>query len=98
MLGYEYHYAAEAEYLDAIRRYSRISAELGMSFVTEVEAAIERARQFPEAYGKIERNLRRVIPHRFPYVVIYEILENRIFIWAVAHTKREPGYWKSRVR
>jgi toxin ParE1/3/4 len=97
VVGYEYHSTAEAEYLEAVRHYSRIREELGLSFVTEVESAIERARRFPEAYGKVAPNIRHIGTRRFPYVIIYEALPDRIFIWAVAHTSREPGYWKKRV-
>jgi hypothetical protein len=49
VVGYEYHPAAYTEYLEAVRYYTHIRSELGMSFVTEVESAIQRARQFPEA-------------------------------------------------
>ena len=97
MLGYEYHEGAETEYFEAISYYARIEANLGLSFVTEVESAIERARQFPAAYGRIGASLRHVATHRFPYAVIYEVLEDRIFIWAVAHTSRKPGYWRERM-
>ena len=96
MLGYDYHPAAEAEYHEAIRYYCRIRAELGTAFVAEIEAAVERARRFPEGYRSISGNLRRVLTRRFSYSVIYEVWEDRIFIWAVAHTSREPGYWKGR--
>ncbi|MCI0538365.1 MAG: type II toxin-antitoxin system RelE/ParE family toxin [Verrucomicrobiales bacterium] len=98
MLGYEYHPDAEAEYHAAIRYYSRIRAELGMSFVTEVEKGVERARLFPEAHRKISGDLRRVLTRRFSYHIIYEVLENQVFIWAVAHTGRKPGYWKDRLQ
>jgi len=97
VLGYEYHEAAEAEYLEAVNYYSTIEPDLGSAFVAELEAAIERARQFPAAYGKITANLRHVRTHRFPYAIIYEVLEDRIFIWAVAHGSREPGYWEGRL-
>ena len=97
MVGYEYYSEAETEYLDAARYYARIDAELGMSFVAEVESAIERARQFPEAYGKTAGNLRHILTHRFSYSIIYEVLPDRIFIWAVAYTSRAPGYWLKRV-
>ena len=97
MVGYEYHQAAEAEYLAAVRYYSGIRPELGRSFVTEVESAIERARHFPEAYGRVAESLRHIGTHRFPYAIVYEVREDRIFIWAVAHTSREPGYWKTRI-
>jgi len=44
VLGYEYHPEAQAEYLAEVEYYSRVSAELGLRFVTEVEAAMARAR------------------------------------------------------
>jgi len=80
VVGYEYHPAAEAEYFETIRYYSRIRLELGLSFVTEVENAIQRARQFPEAYGKVADSLRHIGTHRFPYAIIYESRGDRIFI------------------
>ena len=98
MIGYQYHPAAETEYHEAILYYSHIEAELGLSFVEEIEAAIERARQFPESYGKITSDLRHVLTHRFSYSIIYEILAGEIFIWAVMHSSRKPGYWKERLK
>jgi len=98
VVGYEYQSEAEAEYLEAAGYYTLIDVELGTSFVAEVEDAIERARQFPEAYGKISGNYRHVLTHRFRYAIIYEVLQDRIFIWAVAHTSRAPGYWLKRIQ
>jgi toxin ParE1/3/4 len=97
VLGYEYHPAAEAEYQAAIDYYKEIDRALGVKFVSQVEAAIRRAREFPEAYGLVSHGLRHVITRRFPYAVIYEVMENRIFIWVVAHGGRKPGYWKWRL-
>ena len=98
MLGYDYHPAAEAEYHAAIRYYSRISEELGISFVSEIEKAVERARLFPEAHRKIHGSVRRVLTRRFSYAVLYELREQSVLVWAVAHTSREPGYWKDRLQ
>lgn len=98
MLGYEYHPAAEAEYLEAVRYYSKIDGQLGLAFVAQVEAAIERARRFPRAWPPLPGGLRRVLTRRFPYAIAYEILSDRIFIWAVAHGSREPRYWEGRLR
>jgi plasmid stabilization system protein ParE len=69
-----------------------------MAFVDEIENAVERARRFPEIHRRIRRNVRRILTRKFSYAVIYEIGEDRIFIWAVAHTSREPGYWKARLQ
>ena len=98
MLGYEYHPEAEAEYLAEVEYYSRVSADLGLRFVKEVESAVARARQFPEAWAPLPGNLRRIRPRRFPHSVVYEVMPDRVFIWAVAHTSRRPGYWRERLK
>ncbi len=97
MLGYEYHPEAEAEYLAEVVYYSGLTEELGLRFVKEVEIAITRARQFPEAWTPLPGNLRRIRPRRFPHLIVYEVMEDRIIIWAVAHTSRQPGYWRDRL-
>lgn len=33
----------------------------------------------------------------FPYRVVYEVLPDAIYIIAVAHASREPGYWTNRL-
>lgn len=98
MLGHEYHPAAEAEYLAEVEYYSRVSADLGLRFVKEVESAVMRARQFPTAWTPLPANLRRIRPRGFPHAVVYEILPDRVFIWAVAHTSRKPEYWRERLK
>jgi toxin ParE1/3/4 len=35
--------------------------------------------------------------HRFPYLVIFLELADKILIVAVAHGKRRPGYWHGRI-
>ncbi len=74
--------------------YSRVSSELGLRFVKEVESAIARARQFPEAWTPPPSNLRRVRPRRFPHSVVYEVMPNGLFIWAVAHASHRSGCWR----
>lgn len=97
MIGYEYHPAAELEYHEAIKYYAKIHGELALRFVEEVEAAVQRAREFPEVYGRIGIGLRHVVTRRFPFLIVYEVRPDRIFIWAVAHGSRAPGYWRERL-
>ena len=33
---------------------------------------------------------------RFPFRIVFRVVENRILVVAVAHAKRRPGYWKDR--
>ncbi len=34
---------------------------------------------------------------RFPYSIIFRVDSDRIYVIAVAHAKRRPGYWKDRL-
>ena len=34
---------------------------------------------------------------RFPFRIVYELQPNRIWIVAVAHLSRRPGYWARRL-
>ncbi|MCH7935415.1 MAG: type II toxin-antitoxin system RelE/ParE family toxin, partial [Gemmatimonadetes bacterium] len=40
---------------------------------------------------------RRVLLHRFPYIVVYKELEDEILVVAFAHHKQRPGYWRDRI-
>jgi len=39
-------------------------------------------------------SIRRCLVHRFPYGIIYAIENDTIYIAAVMHLRREPGYWE----
>jgi toxin ParE1/3/4 len=34
--------------------------------------------------------------NRFPYTVLYRVKNDEIFVTAVAHHSRRPGYWRRR--
>ena len=38
-----------------------------------------------------------MLTRRFPYGVVYQEREGRIFIVAVAHQRRKPDYWLKRI-
>ena len=41
--------------------------------------------------------MRRLLVKRFPYQLIYRVEGDEIVIYAVAHQKRRPGYWRKRI-
>lgn len=41
---------------------------------------------------------RLIVLRRFPYQIFYEVGEGLIEVVAVAHTRRDPGYWLGRGR
>lgn len=93
--------AAFEEYREAIVRYEAARPGLGDEFRLEVEAYVERAaaRELPGTPVRSRRGhkVRRLLLHRFPYALIFELLHDGCAIWAVAHTSRRPGFWHGRI-
>jgi hypothetical protein len=69
---------------------------LGAAFADEVLRMIELARLFPRLGTPEEGGIRSLNTRRFPFLIYYEVIADTLWIWAVMHAAREPGYWKSR--
>jgi plasmid stabilization system protein ParE len=86
---------ASAEFADAVRWYEQKRTGLGGEFFDAVTHAIELLRARPES-GTAANRTRSWLITRFPYRVIYRVRDDDIYIVAIAHTSRRPGYWKNR--
>jgi hypothetical protein len=95
-LNYSFHPDAETELNEAIAYYNERQNGLGLEFAREVYLAIKNILSLPHAWAPLSANTRRCLTNRFPYGVIYQITDVEIFIIAVMHLNREPGYWKKR--
>ena len=82
---------------EAVEYYNVESPGLGDEFLLQILKALERIRQYSEAWQVFTQNTRRCRVQRFPWGIIYQILESEILIVAAAHLHREPGYWQNRV-
>jgi plasmid stabilization system protein ParE len=71
---------------------------LGKAFLASVEVATEEIVRHPLMWRRIKGRFRRYLIPRFPYGLIYAIHENTIYVAAVMHLKRKPGYWIARTR
>lgn len=88
---------AEAEVIAAAEWYDKQQPGLGSRFLDEVEAGLMRIERSPEAFGIVVRNIRQHALHHFPYAIVYRVDPDRIYVIAVMHLHRKPGYWKHRV-
>jgi plasmid stabilization system protein ParE len=91
-----FHNAARLEFLDSVAYYEAVQVGLGERFRLAVEAAVALAAAMPMAGSAHRWGTRRVFPRKFPYAIVYKTEEQGIVVFAVAHFKRKPGYWKSR--
>jgi len=94
---------ADAEYRQAGRWYEGRRHGLGIEFFDAVDSAIRRVVDFPRLGVSVPRvpkdlPVRQLGVTRFPYHVVYLETSEEVRILAVAHDRRKPGYWKSRLR
>ena len=89
---------ASAELAEAVRWYENRRAGLGADFYDTVVRTIERIQAHPEIgaprSGRLPNREFRV--NRFPYKVVYRVRDEDIYVVAIAHTSRRPGYWQHR--
>jgi plasmid stabilization system protein ParE len=71
----------------------------GIAFLAEIEKVLQRILARPMAYQAIGDEIRQARVERFPHTVLYVVEPDEcIRVIAVAHQKRRPGYWRSRLR
>jgi toxin ParE1/3/4 len=97
-VSYQFHPEAEAEHLEAVAYYENRHPGLGTSYLAEFEFALEQVCEAPHRYP-IERqpDIRRIRLRRFPFTVLFRESEGTVQVLAVAHHRRRPLYWLSRL-
>ena len=96
-LRVEFRPEAEADLLNARDWYEEQQAGVGEMFWAAVESAVTRISAMPEMYVKTLRDFRRAKIRKFPYVIYYRVLSDRIEMIAVLHASRDPHLWQERV-
>ena len=91
-----------AEIREVADWYSARDRHVANRFIVSVDRAIRRAVQWPNAGSPVEGTrsavtIRRVPVGRFPYQVVYASVDDVIYVLAVAHHHRRPGYWAGRL-
>lgn len=90
------HPEAKREMIASALFYEERSPGLGRLFLDEVERGFQRISESPEAWNVFSSPNRRYLLTEFPFGIIYRNEPERIYILAVMHLRREPGYWKAR--
>jgi hypothetical protein len=91
-----FHPEALAEFKAEVSYYEELEPGLGTAFADEVLHIMELARLFPDMGLPETGAVRSLVTKRFPFLIYYEVVNDCLWIWAVMHAAREPGYWKSR--
>jgi toxin ParE1/3/4 len=93
----EFHPDAQAEFVSAAQFYERQTEGLGLDFIATVQNAYDPLPEFPASGAPFGRQLKRLLVPKFPYGLLYRVEPERIYVIAVMHLHRRPGYWRSRL-
>lgn len=93
---------AEAEIGAALDWYEQRQPGLGAALMVEIDGVLDALRADAirgVGVPGVRRDLRvrRVILERFPYSVIVMEHAETVYVLALAHHKRRPGYWRQRL-
>ena len=92
----EFHPSVFDEVTEATDWYENKTAGLGDDFVAEVNQTICDIADSPLLHGLVHKDCRAAFTGRFPYVIYYRILSDRINVIAVQHGHRNPRAWRRR--
>jgi plasmid stabilization system protein ParE len=91
------------ELAEAVLWYEARKNGLGSELLDEVQATLPVIGTRPRSFPRLQDidatlEIRRALLARFPYALVFLVREDEVRVLAVAHAKRRPGYWLSRVR
>jgi toxin ParE1/3/4 len=79
--------------------YERRRPGLGLDLHAAVQQAFTRIQASPESGSPYKvTHFRFWVVRRFPYVIYYKDYEDMVWVGAIAHARRRPGYWRRRRR
>ena len=84
---------AQDDVLAARDWYSQRREGLGEGFVVALDELLDQIAEAPQMHEVVVGEVRRGMIRRFPYVVYYRPLLDRIEILAVLHGSRNPRTW-----
>jgi plasmid stabilization system protein ParE len=89
---------AEADLLEAYVWYEDQELGLGVRFLDEVDATIQRILENPTIYPLVHRTTRRALVRTFPYAVYYQIQGDLTVVLACVHGSRSAQTWRRRLQ
>jgi plasmid stabilization system protein ParE len=83
--------AAELDVAAAQVWYETQRSGLGTEFQFEISNVIARLADSPLIYTAVYRGVRRALVHRFPYLIWYRVLGDKVTVLACTHSKLNPA-------
>ncbi|MBI2799296.1 MAG: type II toxin-antitoxin system RelE/ParE family toxin [Gammaproteobacteria bacterium] len=93
----EYHPQTTVDLNRALQFYESQRHGLGAECRAEIYAAIERIKESPTHYRKVEGEIRRCLVRRFPFSILYRVIKEEVIrVLVIRHHRQHPGFGQSR--
>lgn len=92
----ELHPEADAEFAAQVEYYEDKQPGLGQRFYREVIGCLDWIAANP-TLPRLRKGHHRVNLKVFPFYVAYVVEDDMVWVLAVAHGYRRPGYWRKRL-
>lgn len=89
--------AAEVDIAEAQVWYESHQSGLGGEFRFEIARVIDRLADSPLIYQIVHRDVRRAMVRRFPYLIWYRVVAERIIVLACTYAGRDPKFIRARL-
>jgi plasmid stabilization system protein ParE len=76
--------------------YFARSPDAAIGFLRELERALDYVVARPHACPKYLHRTRSYLLHRYPFILVYRLKGDTLYVVAIAHASRDPGYWRKR--
>ena len=88
-----YHPLFEADVIGAAAWYDARNPVIGSAFIAEVSRAVDQLIRDPERRNLVDFGVRYWPVSRFPFVVLYDLYGQDLFVLGVMHTAQESRKW-----
>ena len=88
-----FHPDVKEEITSSYSWYQDQAEGLGEDFLSELEAAYQIIYEYPDFWPNFQHGFKRYLLARFPFSIIYRKHREQVYVVAIMHNRRRPGYW-----
>ncbi len=75
---------------EAVVYYGSKEIDLGLAFILNWESAMEQLKKTPLHYQKKNKELRTIKISKFPYLIVFEIIETKVYVYRLISGYKNP--------
>lgn len=92
-----FHDKVDSDLRSSYRWYERQRSGLGEELLGEIRKCLDRIERDPESLPVASAEARFGLVQRFPFVVYFRVLTDRVEVLAIVHGRRKSQVWRSRL-